>query len=267
MKLILFSLFIAASSWAKPTVLVSYFDPFGRAKVNNSETVAKLLVSKLAVRGNDFEISLCKLETKFDLSSEQLKDCIAALPERPLMVISLGETGCDLKVELMGRNNDRSYHPDNAGVERRNTPVVKDAPPAMGLTYPLDEMYCALDSNQRKNVIVSNNAGTFVCNNLTYLTAWNESDLNFGFIHVPQHTCRDLETKNPKVAESLFAMIARGVEVTQENPVMRKLPVTKDELRARREEFSSDKCLSTFYKEARAWDEKAWWNIFGNRMN
>lgn len=263
MKLILAPLFITTFAWAKPTVLVSYFDPFGNAPANNSEAVARLLVQKAGKLGVPFDISLCKVQTKFDVSFEELKDCVNALPERPVLVLGLGETGCDLKIELMGRNLDRTKGPDNAGVERRNTPIVKDAPPAVGFKYPLSEMYCSLTAPERKEIIISSNAGSFVCNNMAYQATWLESDLNFGFMHVPSHYCRNVSKRNEKIASQLLTMLNRGVEISLGNPERPRLPVTKDELEVLRSQHrGGDACLSYFYRQARAWDEKVWWDIF-----
>src|SRR4051812_41285598 len=112
MKLVLLSLFLSTIAWGKTTVLVSYFDPFAKAPVNNSETVAKLVLAKAAKLDLPYEIKLCKVQTKFDVSFDELRNCIKALPNLPVMVVGLGETGCDVKIELMGRNLDRTKGPD-----------------------------------------------------------------------------------------------------------------------------------------------------------
>lgn len=269
MKLILASLILANISWAKPTVLVSYFDPFGKAPFNNSKNVARLMEAKARKMGLPFELKTCEVQTKFDVSFEELKDCINSLPERPVLVIGLGETGCDLKVELMGRNLDRTRGPDNAGIHRRNTPIVSGGAAALGFNYPLPEMYCALPIELRSEIVISNNAGSFVCNNLAYQAAYHEEELNFGFIHVPSHNCRNLSVRNEKISSYLLTMINRGVEVSIEEEERRRLPVTKVELNLLRQSSVGDKCLSSFYKEARAYDEKSWWDIFNSnaRMN
>lgn len=262
MKLLLFTLMMSSLAWAKPTVLVSYFDPFGKAPSNNSGAVAEIMLAKVKNLNLPFELKVCEVETKFDVSFDQLKDCVNALPERPVMVIGLGETGCEMKAELMGRNLDRTKGPDNAGVERKNTPIVSGAPQAVGFNYPLADMYCALNANDRKEIAISNNAGSFVCNNLAFQTTWLETDLNFGFIHVPSHFCRDVKNKNEKIAANLLTMIARGVEKNLVNADQPRLPVTKSELEVLRNETQNDECLKSFYKQARAWDEKTRWSIF-----
>jgi pyroglutamyl-peptidase len=269
MNLFVVFLFINTLAWARPTVLVSYFDPFGRAPENNSRVVGRLLETRAKNLDLPYELKTCQLQTKFDVSFEELKDCVNSLPEKPVLVIALGETGCDIKVELMGRNLDRTKGPDNAGIERRNTPIVPGGNPAVGFTYPLPEMYCALTSDVRSGIIISNSAGSFVCNNLAYQTAYFEKDLNFGFIHVPSHTCRNVNSKNEKIVGTLLTMINRGVDISMSHPERLVLPVTKRELDILRKQNSGDSCLSSFYKAARAWDEKSWWDIFNSsaRMN
>lgn len=258
MKFLFLGLLITQITWAKPTVLVSFFDPFGKAPVNNSETVANLLVAKSA--NLPFEIKLCKVQTKFDVSVEELRDCIAALPERPILVVSLGETGCDVKIETLGRNLDRTRGADNAGVERKNSPIVEGADAAVGFTYPLPNMYCALPEANRKALIVSNNAGSFVCNNLAYQMAWFETDLNFGFIHVPDHSCRNLAAKNQLAVETLLTMLDGGVKASLARTELVRFPVKKTELESFRRRYDKDdKCLSDFYKRARGFDEKSLW--------
>ncbi len=257
MKVLLFTLFITQFAWARPTVLVSFFDPFGKAPVNNSETVAKMIVAKSATL--PYDIKLCQVQTKFDISFEELRDCVAALPEKPLLVVGLGETGCDVKIETMGRNLDRTKGPDNAGVERRNTVIADGGDAAVGLTYPLPEMYCSLPEATRKTLIVSNNAGSFVCNNLAYQMAWFENEINFGFIHVPDHSCKNLPEKNQKALEILLTMIDGGVKASLERTELARLPVMKIELDVLRRKYEKDdKCLSEFYKRARPFDEKRW---------
>lgn len=259
MKLVLLSLLFSGLSLANPTVLVSYFDAYGGAKANNSETVARLLLAKSRGMGLPFEIRLCRVQTKFDVSFAELRECLNTLPEKPVLVLGLGETGCDLKIEIMARNLDKTFGADNAGVERKNTPIVKGAPAAVGLTYPLAEMFCALGNDDQKSTIISNNAGSFVCNNLAFQTVWFESQLHYGFMHVPDHSCRNLAVKNDRIALALITMLNRGVEAVLENPAVRSLPVMKSEFDARRSDGASEECERNFWKAARAFDEKKRW--------
>ena len=121
-------------------------------------------------------------------------------------------------------------------------------------------MYCSLPENDRKEIEVSNNAGTFVCNNLAYQFTERYEELSFGFIHVPSHNCRGLDNKNVAALRNLESMIKASVSDNE----IKRLPTRKkeiEELRADR----SDKCQSEFWKRVKGFDEKGFWTILGTR--
>lgn len=257
MKLALFLFLISSGLWARPIVLLSYFNAFGKAPFNNSEKVALKLKERLA-NNQDLDLRLCPLQTVFEKSFIELDDCIRALPEEPAFVLSLGETGCDLKIETVARNADKSNGPDNDGNERNNTPIRPDGAKEIGLTYPIAEMYCTLAPNDRKLIVVSNNAGSFVCNNLAYLGAYTfEDQLKFGFIHVPANNCSNLDARTEAAVRNLSLMIPEALKHQS-----KRLPTRKKELEVIRSTVKDDKCLSEFYKRFKGTDEKGFW-IFG----
>lgn len=238
------SLFVTSSLWARPLVLLSFYDAFGRNPVNNSDTVAQLVTKNLI--GENIDLRLCPLETKFSKAFGQLEACVRNLEKTPDLVLSLGETGCDLKIEMAMKNWDKTKGPDNAG-EHRKGPIILNAPEYFGLTYPLSEMYCSLSPEERKKIIVSTNAGSFVCNNTAYQMTYNYPEQSYGFIHVPAYNCKNLETKNKTIVAQLSRMIltAAGFDRTPE-----RLPITKAELSTARN--SSDTCENEFFNRARA---------------
>ena len=255
MKLAVFFLLFSVASHARPLVLLSHFDAFGKAPFNNSTKVALALYEK-AKDHPDFELKLCNLNTVFDKSLYQLEDCLKALPETPALVLGLGESNCNFKIEIMGRNLDRTKGPDNEGNERNNTPIISGGPKEIGFTYPLPQMYCSLPENDRKETEVSNNAGTFVCNNLAYQFTERYEDLSFGFIHVPANNCRGLEAKNVMALRNLESMIKVAVSIQD----IKRLPTTKKELDILRAD-KTNKCLNEFYKRAKGADEKGFWSF------
>ncbi len=194
-RLILLTL-LSTPVWSKPLVLLSYFDAFNGAAFNNSERIAHALALKLNHESSPFEVRLCALNTVFDKAYAQTEDCLKALPERPVMVIALGESTCQVKVENMMRNNDKTNGPDNAGEERNNSVIVSGAPNVLGMRYPMPQMYCALSSSERKEIDVSNNAGSFVCNNTAFQMSYHYPEVQYGFIHVPANNCSNLVKKS-----------------------------------------------------------------------
>lgn len=251
MKLALFTLLFSTSLLAKPLILISHYDPFGGSKTNNSETVARALEEHFAKADSPIRVKICSIETKFDVALAQTEKCLQG--ERPDMILGLGETGCNLKIELMGRNLDHTRGADNAGVERKNAVIIPDAPEAIGFTYPLAEMYCAVDRKERKKIFVSNNAGSFVCNNTAFQVAYKYQDIPSGFIHVPINSCRRLERLNDDVVSQLITMLSRVGEIDLKDSY--RLPTESYRLREFREYWEDrDDCKSEFFKRARSFD-------------
>lgn len=253
MKMALFFLLFSSLSYAKPVVLLSYFDPFGRASINSSEVVANLLLER-AKNHPDFELRPCKLQTVFDKSFYEWEDCLKGLSEEPALVLGLGESNCNLKIEALGRNLDLTHGADNDGNERRSTPIREDGPSAIGFKYPLAKMYCALSAQEKSIVEVSNNAGTFVCNNLSYQVSDKYPELNFGFIHVPANNCRDLNRKTDLSVKALEKMIQAAVKVK----TVKRLPTTKQELKILRNS-SAEACEAEYYQKLKGVDERKIW--------
>lgn len=256
MKTGLLLIFFSFSAWSRPLVLVGHFDAFGKAPFNNSEKIAKRLLEKLKDHP-EFELKLCGLNTIFVKSSYQLEDCLKAQTRTPKLVLGLGEANCNFKIETMARNLDNTVGPDNDGIERHNTVILPEADEVIGLNYPLAKMYCSLSDKERKDLQVSNHAGSFVCNNLAFQFAHLYPDLTFGFIHVPSHHCRNLERKDVVTLDNLEKMITAAVKTTE----FKRLSTTKSELKKLRETYKDNQCLSEFYKRTKGIDEKSFWTF------
>lgn len=251
----------STAAWAKPLVLISYYDAFGKSAFNNSEKVARALELSLNRSSSSVRVKLCPLQTKFDKAYAQVENCLRALGETPTMVLGLGETGCAVKVEMVGRNLDRTTSPDNAGVSRNNTTIIPEAPASLGLTYPLAEMYCALETSDRKALIISNFAGTFVCNNTAFQLSHYYPELATGFIHVPSNKCKNLPTLTSEAVRRLEVMISRVGNMNELS--VERLPTDKQQLKELRQTWESkDACKAEFYQRAKGVDEKKSWNIF-----
>jgi pyrrolidone-carboxylate peptidase len=254
MKMILFVFLFSISAWAKQIVLVSYFDAFGNAPFNNSEVVAQGL-SKRFANHPELELRICSLQTVFDKSFYELQNCINELPKPPSLVLGLGEYGCKLKVETIIRNFDHTEGPDNDGIERKNSPIFLDGPSEIGLNYPLPAMYCALQQDERKSIEISNNAGSFVCNNVAYQFTNTFHEIPFGFIHVMAHDCSRLAPKTQEAIGILSKMILKASSI--EN--IERLKTKKQELQELRKKYSTDECLKDFYQRTKGIDEKGLW--------
>lgn len=252
MRLLLFFFLICFDSWPKSTVLIGHFDSFGKAPFNASEKVAAGLLTAFKDH-EQIDLKTCRLSTVFDKSYLELEACYKDLKEPPILVLGLGEFGCDLKVEAWGRNFDKTDGPDNEGNERAGTKIIPEAQAMIGLTYPLPEMYCVLNQDERRSIQVSNNAGSFVCNNLAFQFTHHYADVSFGFIHVPSHHCWFLERRMKKSIEILGKMIEGSL--INRTPV--RLPVEKSELEDLLQKSPEKSCLREFYQRLPGADERA----------
>jgi pyrrolidone-carboxylate peptidase len=124
MKAALPLLLLPSFLWARSVVLVSYFDPFVGAAFNNSERIAAEL-SGTYLNHPEIDLRLCALPTVFDKSIIHLEECYKKLETEPKLVLGLGESDCNLKAEIMGRNRDHTYYPDNEGNEKNNSPIMR----------------------------------------------------------------------------------------------------------------------------------------------
>lgn len=252
MKTALLLLLFSGTIWARPLVVLTFFDPFGKAPFNSSEVVGNAIFERNK-NHPDYELKTCKLRTVFDVSFFEFEDCLKSLDRTPDFVLGLGESNCNMKIEVLGRNFDKTYGPDNDGHERTGAPIIANGPEAIGFTYPLPEMYCALTRERRKLLEVSNNAGSFVCNNYAYQVAERFPELKFGFIHVPANHCRDVNQKTAVAIETLETMILEGVKHKAS-----RLPTLRKDLKLLRAE-NARTCAGEFFNRVRGFDEKTIW--------
>lgn len=274
MNLLIFGIFLLSLAQAKPLIVLSYFDAFGGAKFNNSERIAKTLEGRLNTEESEIDVKTCPLNTVYDKAFSQLEDCIKSQKEVPALVLSFGESTCEVKLETIMRNKDESFGPDNEGNERKESPIKSGAPDLIGLRYPLPQMYCALSENQRKKVDVSNFAGSFVCNNTGYQMSHFYPELQYGFIHIPANYCSRLDQITEDSIVILERMILKATEILkEENSDLNlphrtnetRLPTTKVEIKNLRAFYEKNECLEDFFQRFKAPDEKR--SVFFGVMN
>lgn len=244
-------------------LIIAHFDAFDGAKSNNSETVARMLARSLSAKG--IKVKLCALQTSFEKAYGQFDQCIKNSSSQDL-IIGLGETGCQLKAEFVARNNDLTFGPDNLGVERQNTPIITTGEALLSLRYPLPQMFCALSPREQRKIEISNNAGSFVCNNVAYQMRHHHPEKMIGFIHVPSHFCRRLEQTNKENSLIIEKMILAGLQ-TQDNGSYlphhsnsEEMPLHKNEIRQAYQSVQ-DSCHQSFYKSLKGVDQRGFWSF------
>lgn len=165
-------------------ILVTGFDPFGGEKINPAIESVKRLPDNIA----GAEIIKLEIPTVCHRSLEVID---AAVKENdPDVVLSIGQAGGrpDITVERVGINMDDCRIPDNAGQQIIDEPVFEDGPAAYFVNIPIKAMVQEIQKHHIP-ASISNTAGTFVCNHVTYgvrhILETKYPGKRSGFIHIP----------------------------------------------------------------------------------
>lgn len=176
-------------------ILVTGFDPFGGEPINPAIETVKRLPDKIA----GAEIIKLEIPTVCHKSLRVIDEAVAE--HDPDVVLSIGQAGGrpDITVERVGINVDDCRIPDNEGNQIIDEPVYPDGPDAYFVKVPIKAM---VQKIQSRNIpaSISNTAGTFVCNHVTYgvcqLLATKYPGKKSGFIHIPYLPSQVVEKKN-----------------------------------------------------------------------
>ncbi|WP_294221753.1 hypothetical protein [uncultured Shimia sp.] len=169
----------------KPTILVSGYGSWAKARNNPSAQVAK----RLGLENFD----CCTLiAVELDVDTFALQDRINDLLDRhqPDGWIGLGvSSSAVVEPEMIGVNWRHFGVPDVTGAKLTTTPIIDGGPAAYNATLPCADMVAAMRS-QGIPAALSFSAGTHLCNQLIYTLAHTarcrDIDLKSGFVHIPQ---------------------------------------------------------------------------------
>ena len=176
-------------------ILITAFNPFGGKTTNASLDVLKNLDFNLA----NVNIYTMILPTVFSTVEDVLLSKIDLV--NPDIILLLGEAGNAkaIRVERVAINIDDARIPDNLGRQPIDQAIKKDGHTAYFSNLPIKNLVKDLNQNHI-HAVVSNTAGTFVCNHIMYLTLdylhRKKADNTIaGFIHFPYiHNQNDLNT-------------------------------------------------------------------------
>ena len=164
--------------------LVTGFEPFAGDDVNPAGEAALGLPSRLG----ELVIENRILPTVFGRAIAALEDALVTV--RPDIVLCVGLAGgrAEFSLERVAINVDDARIPDNDGQQPIDRPIAAGGPAAYFTGLPVKAAVAAL-RQAGLPAIVSNTAGTFVCNHVFYglmhLTATRQLPLRGGFLHVP----------------------------------------------------------------------------------
>lgn len=159
-------------------VLLTGFEPFGKATLNPSGEIVK------QISGDNIVTAI--LPVAYAQSAERLLVLIAE--HNPEVVICLGqaEGRTQITPERIAINLDDARLADNEGVIRNDAPIVVGGPVAYESTLPIKEFVKSIN-DAGVPAAISLSAGAFLCNHIFYVAQDHFKDTNVrsGFVHVP----------------------------------------------------------------------------------
>ena len=159
-------------------VLLTGFEPFGKATLNPSGEIVK------QISGDNIVTAI--LSVAYTQSAERLLALIAE--HNPDVVICLGqaEGRTHISPERIAINLDDARLADNEGVIRNDVPIIAGGPVAYESTLPIKDIVKAIN-DAGVPAAVSLSAGAFLCNHVFYVAQdhFKGTKVRSGFVHVP----------------------------------------------------------------------------------
>jgi pyroglutamyl-peptidase len=194
--------------------LVTVFEPFGGDPINP----ALEAVRSLPARVGSIEIATWALPTAFGVSVDALDAALAAAAPDLVLCVGLAGGRTALSLERVAINLDDARISDNAGQQPIDRAIVPGGPSAYFATLPIKAAVAAL-RQAGLPAIVSNTAGTFVCNHVFYglmhRAASSRAAFRGGFLHVPYLPAQAARYTDAgiEVPSMALADIVRGIEI------------------------------------------------------
>ena len=156
-------------------ILITAFEPFGGSVVNTSAAVLEMLPAEI----DGAKVEKVLLPVVFGKAAEKAltytADCIFLLGE------AAGRTA--VTPERRGKNERNARIPDNEGNKPEGEKILADGPEEYLTVFPVDAIVEEMKA-EGYGIEVSEDAGTYVCNDTFYLTGV-KSAVPVQFIHVP----------------------------------------------------------------------------------
>ncbi len=165
-------------------ILITGFTPFGGEDLNPSYEAVKQLPNQIL----DYAIIKKEIKTSFHTSHEELILSISEV--EPDAIILVGQAGGykNVRIERVAINIADATILDNDHYMPHDQFIINSGLPAFFSTLPIKKIVENL-MDEGIPAVISNSAGTFVCNHLMYHMLHYLSKINknipAGFIHVP----------------------------------------------------------------------------------
>jgi pyroglutamyl-peptidase len=203
-------------------LLLTAFDPFGGDKINPALEAVKLVPNKIG----DVIVLKKEIPTVFGKAIQVV--AAEMEKERPDVVFCIGQAGgrFELTPERVAINVNDARIPDNEGKQPIDKPIFEDGAAAYFSLLPVKAIVAEIRSIGLP-AMVSNSAGTFVCNHIMYGVLYHIDKsypgMRGGFMHVPFIPEQVVERPNTPCMSQ--PDIARGIEAA-----IRAIAAHKDDI-------------------------------------
>ena len=167
-----------------PRILLTGFEPFGRYSINSSWE----LVTALPDTIGNFECVKLRLPVEFCAVSDLIPKILTEY--NPDIILSFGQSTSEaIRIERVAININDARTPDNFGYCPIDETIHADGKNAYFSTLPIKSMKATAEQVGLP-IVISNSAGTYVCNHTFYTWLyWCEKlklNTKVGFIHLPR---------------------------------------------------------------------------------
>lgn len=167
-------------------VLLSGFTPFGKYRLNPSWEAVRRLDGLHT--GNGVTLFSTRLPVVYEQAADRLISAMHVIRPDVVIGVGLADKREQITIERVAINLIDSFTPDNEGSVLSDASIINGGPAAYFSTLPVREIINAIKETGTPAVL-SNTAGTFVCNNVFYRLMHELEDyggsISGGFIHVP----------------------------------------------------------------------------------
>lgn len=239
MKFFVLILFSISYAYSIESLLITGFDPFNGASENNSRVTARYLVEELQKIHPDKEIKYCELRTVYHKATQKVLDCARSMQKKPELIISLGEAFCN-KAKLETRAyNWLEGSADNDGILYKGQKINEQLSKHFSNTVDWTPAYCKLSSKDKNNLKISNDAGSFVCNETLFNMNSEFDEYTYGFIHVPEASCGWRGNSKRNTARRVLKNLLSNL-LEQKNIDKKTFPLTKAQAKSAYDNATND---------------------------
>ncbi len=201
-------------------ILVTGFDPFGGESINPAWEAVKKLPKKIGKT----EVHILQIPTVFKKSIDLIVETSKVIS--PDIILCIGQAGgrFEVSVERVGINIDDARIADNEGNQPIDTSIYSDGENSYFSNLPIKAMVEEMKKIGTPSII-SNTAGTFVCNHVLYGVLYNICKYKIaekgGFIHVPYIPEQVIGKKNTPYmdTERITNSIVAAIKAIEENKI------------------------------------------------